>query len=422
MTGYDTRRLGGHGMNRWRVVVGGVSMNLALGSLYAWSVFVLPLEQEFGWTRSQTSWVYTIAVVVFASTFVLAGRIQDQRGPRPCALAGAILVSLGFFAASFTTSLWFLYAAFGLVVGAGNGFGYATPMPVASKWFPDRRGLVVGLMVGGYGAGSAIFGPVATSLIGSVGWRPTFRLLGVVFLVMGLLGAWLLENPPPGYAPRGWTPPAGAALRRDYSTREMLRTPQFYGLWIAYALGATAGQMTISQLVPFARSAGLGAAVATLALPVTAAGNAGGRILSGWLSDALGRVTTLRLMVLISAVAMPALFVWRTEAALFFVLVACVYWCYGTQLSVFASATADLYGTRNLGLNYGVLFTAWGAAGVFGPMIGGRVFDSFGDYRYAFYAASALAVVAFGSLAMVRPLRDIRSGDPERVALRTRRM
>jgi OFA family oxalate/formate antiporter-like MFS transporter len=379
-------------------------MNLALGSLYAWSVFVLPLEKEFGWTRSQTSWVYTIAVVVFASTFVLAGRIQDRRGPRLCAFAGAILVAAGFVLASFTTSLWFLYVAFGLVVGAGNGFGYATPMPVASKWFPDRRGLVVGLMVGGYGAGSAIFGPVATSLIASVGWRPTFRLLGVVFLVMGLLGAWLLENPPAGYAPSGWTPPAGASLRRDYSMSEMLRTPQFYCLWVAFALGATAGQMTISQLVPFARSAGLGAAVATLALPISAAGNAGGRILSGWLSDALGRVTTLRLMVLASAVAMPALFAWREQAVLFFVLVACVYWCYGTQLSVFASATADLYGTRHLGLNYGVLFTAWGAAGIFGPMIGGRVFDSFGDYRYAFYAASALAVVAFGSLTLVRPL------------------
>ena len=186
----------------------------------------------------------------------------------------------------------------------------------------------------------------------------------------------------------------------------MLRTPQFYALWLAYALGTTAGQMTISQLVPFARSAGLGAAVATLALPVTAAGNAGGRILSGWLSDALGRVTTLRVMVLGSALAMPALFAWRTQTVLFFVLVACVYWCYGTQLSVFASATADLYGTRHLGLNYGVLFTAWGAAGIFGPMIGGRVFDTFGDYRYAFYAASGLAVIAFASLAMVRPLRS----------------
>ena len=131
-------------MNRWRVVVGGVSMNLALGSLYAWSVFVLPLEKEFGWTRSQTSWVYTIAVVVFASTFVLAGRIQDQRGPRLCALAGAILVSLGFFVGELHDVALVSVRRLRLVVGAGNGFGYATPMPVASKWFPDRRGLVVG--------------------------------------------------------------------------------------------------------------------------------------------------------------------------------------------------------------------------------------------------------------------------------------
>jgi OFA family oxalate/formate antiporter-like MFS transporter len=393
-------------MNRWRVVIGGVSMNLALGSLYAWSVFVLPLEKEFGWTRAQTSRVYTIAVVTFAATFILAGRIQDRRGPRPCAFLGAALVSLGFFLVSFTSSLWYLYLVFGVMVGAGNGFGYATPMPVASKWFPDKRGLVVGLMVGGYGAGSAIIGPIASSLIESVGWRPTFRLLGAAFFVMGMLGTWLLTNPPEGYKPEGWTPPATALRRRDYTTAEMLRTPQFYWLWIAYCLGTTAGQMAISQLIPFARSAGLGAAVATLALPVTAAGNAGGRILSGWLSDSLGRLRTLRIMVLASAVAMPALFLWREQAVLFFVLAAAVYWCYGTQLSVFASTTADFYGTRSLGMNYGILFTAWGAAGILGPSIGGRVFDAFGDYRYAFYAASALAIVAFISLSLVRPLRQ----------------
>ena len=395
-------------MNRWRVVVGGVSMNLALGSLYAWSVFVPPLEKEFGWTRAQTSWVYTIAVVTFASTFILAGRIQDARGPRPCALLGAILVSLGFFLASLTSSLWFLYLVFGVMVGAGNGFGYSAPTPVASKWFPDRRGLVVGLMVGGYGAGSAVIGPIAGRLIESVGWRPTFRLLAAAFFVMGLIGTWLLTNPPVGYRPPGWQPTAAAAARREYSAAEMLRTPQFYQLWLAYCLGATAGQMTISQLVPFARGAGLGAA-ATYTLLVTAIGNAGGRILSGWLSDALGRLMTLRIMVLASAMAMPALFVWREQVLLFFLLAAAVYWCYGTQLSVFASTTADLYGTRNLGLNYGILFTAWGAAGILGPTIGGRVFDAFGDYRYAFYAASGLAVVAFGSLLLVKPLQEIKS-------------
>ena len=395
-------------MNRWRVVFGGVSMNLALGSLYAWSIFVLPLEREFGWTRAQTSWVFTIAIVTFALTFILAGRLQDKLGPRPCALVGALLVSVGFFLASMTTSLMFLYVAFGLIVGAGNGFGYATPIPVASKWFPDKRGLVVGLMVGGYGASSAIVGPVATNMITSMGWRPTFQILGAVFFVLGMIGTWLMTNPPAGYRPAGWAPKtAGAGQARDCTPAEMLRTPQFYEMWVAYCLGATAGLMTISQLVPFARSAGLSAAAATFAIAVGAVGNAGGRILSGWLSDALGRLATLRVMVLGSAIAMPALFMFREQALLLYILVAAVYWCYGTQLSVFASTTADMYGTRNLGMNYGLLFTAWGAAGIVGPMIGARVYDAFGDYRYAFYAASALAVVSFGALTLASSSRSL---------------
>ena len=161
--------------------------------------------------------------------------------------------------------------------------------------------------------------------------------------------------------------------------------------------------MTISQLVPFARSAGLGASVATISLIVSSCGNAGGRIVSGWLSDALGRLPTIKTMVLISAVAMPALFLWRANVVAFYALVAVVYWCYGTQLSVFASTTADYYGTRHLGLNYGMLFTAWGAAGILGPAIAARVFDRFGDYRYAFFAAAAFALVAFASLMFVRP-------------------
>ena len=392
-------------MNRWLAVVGGVSMNLALGSLYAWSVFVLPLEKEFGWTRAQTSWTFTVAIVAFATSFVVAGRIQDVKGPRICAALGATLVGAGFGLASLTGSLRFLYLCFGLIVGIGNGFGYATPMPVGSKWFPDRRGLVVGLMVGGYGAGSAIFGPVANTLVERVGWRTTFQVLGALFFVMGMIGTWLLKNPPAGYRPAGWKPQPGrmaARSARDIPAAEMLRTRTFYALWVAYCLGATAGLMTISQLVPFARRAGFGAAAATFAITVGAFGNAGGRILSGWLSDTLGRLTTLRVMILISAVAMPALFLWREEMGLFYLLVAVVYWCYGTQLSVFASTTADFYGTRFLGMNYGVLFTAWGVAGILGPIIAARVYDSFGDYRYAFFSAAGLAVIAFASLSLAR--------------------
>lgn len=390
--------------NRWLPVVGGILMNLALGSLYAWSVFVPPLEREFGWTRAQTSWVYTIAIVCFALTFLVAGRIQDVKGPRICAFLGGVLVSAGFVLASFTTSLAMLYVFYGVIVGIGNGFGYSTPMPVGSKWFPDRRGLVVGLMVGGYGGGQAIFGTLASGwLVPSVGWRTTFQILGGIFFVMTMIGTALLKNPPAGYRPPNWTPSAAAApASGDVTTRDMLAAPGFLALWVAYCLGTTAGQMTISQLVPFARSAGLGATVATLSLIVSSCGNAGGRILSGWMSDTLGRLRTLKTMVLISAIAMPALFLWRSNVVAFYALVAVVYWCYGTQLSVFASTTADFYGTRHLGLNYGVLFTAWGAAGIIGPAIAARVFDRFGDYRYAFFAASALAVIAFASLSLVR--------------------
>jgi MFS transporter, OFA family, oxalate/formate antiporter len=388
--------------NRWLPVIGGILMNLALGSLYAWSVFVLPLEKEFGWVRADTSLVYTIAIVCFALSFVAAGRIQDLKGPKICAAIGGLLVSAGFILSSQTSSLTTLYVFFGVIVGIGNGFGYSTPMPVGSKWFPDKRGLIVGLMVGGYGAGSAIFGPLSERwLIPSFGWRTTFQILGAAFFVMTMIGTALLRNPPAGYRPPNWTPPPGsAAVRTDFTTREMLATPTFYALWVAYALGTTAGQMTISQLSPFARSAGIVAPVAIFV--ITAIGNAGGRILSGWLSDTLGRLRTLKTMVLVSAVAMPALFIWREQMLLFFVLIALVYACYGTQLSVFASTTGDFYGTKHLGLNYGVLFTAWGAAGIVGPLIAGRVYDAFGDYRYAFFTAAALALIAFGSLSLAK--------------------
>jgi OFA family oxalate/formate antiporter-like MFS transporter len=399
---------------RWLPVVGGILMNLALGALYAWSVFVLPLEKEFGWTRADTSWVFTIAIVCFALSFIVAGRLQDVKGPRICALIGGLLVSAGFVLCSLTGSLLSLYIFFGVLVGIGNGFGYATPTPVASKWFPDKRGLVVGLMVGGYGAGSAILGPLATRLITDVGWRSTFRILGAVFFVMTMIGTMLLRNPPAGYRPANWQPKPGSATSGgDTPTRDMLNTPTFYALWLAYCLGTTAGLMVISQLVPFARSAGLSANAATLAITVGAFGNAGGRIFSGWMSDALGRLRTLKAMVLVSAVAMPTLFLLREQVVLFYPLMAVVYWCYGTQLSVFASTTADFYGTKNLGMNYGVLFTAWGAAGILGPAIAARAYVMFGSYQYAFFTAAALALVAFVSLSMAKP--PIRSPTPSLV-------
>ena len=388
-------------MNRWLSVVGGVSMNLALGSLYAWSAFVAPLEAEFGWDRAQTSWVFSIEIVTFSFSFILAGRIQDARGPRICAAIGATLVGLGFILSSFTTSLIYLYIVFGFIVGLGNGFGYATPIPVGSKWFPDKRGLVVGLMVAGYGAGSAIVIPLAQYGFEQLGWRMTFRILGVVLFLMCMVGTSLLKNPPEGYKPEGWTPtPAPERSDRDIPTNEMLGLPSFYFLWVAYCLGTTAGLMVISQLVLFATSVGAVAAVAGL---FGAAGSASGRILSGWMSDMVGRLTTIRIMIFVSALAMPALYIGREQAIVVYLLVAVVYWCFGAQLSVFATTSADFFGTRYLGLNYGLLFTAYGVAGIIGPLIASSVFQASGSYANAFYIAGGLSVIALLSISLARP-------------------
>ena len=390
---------GAPGISRWWRVVGGMSMNLALGTLYAWSIFVAPLEKEFGWKRAQTSTVFGIAVVVFALTFIVAGRLQDKYGPFTISLIGGILVSLGFFLCSYTHSLNWLYVCFGVIGGLGNGFGYSTPIPVMAKWFPDKRGLAVGLAVGGYGAGSAIFGPLANlKLIPAYGVHTTFQILGVIFLIMTVFGALLLRNPPAGYKPAGWTPaPASkaAATTYDFTPGEVLRTPAFYFMWVAYALGTLAGLMVISQLVPFAKSMKIpGEALQTLTIFVGAVGNASGRILSGWMSDALGRLNVLRLMIGISMIAMPVLYLVGGNVALLYVAVFVVYWCYGTQLSVNGAAAADFWGTKNAGINYGMLFTAWGVAGLLGGRIGGLLYDKYKNYQMAFYTAAVLAAVA----------------------------
>ncbi|MGE0406226.1 MAG: OFA family MFS transporter [Candidatus Korobacteraceae bacterium] len=391
-------------ISRWWRVVGALSMNLALGTLYGWSVFVAPLEQEFHWTRSQTSTVFTIAAVVFAISFVLAGRLQDRYGPFKVSLAGGILVSLGFFLSAFTDSLSSLYFYFGVIGGLGNGFGYATPIPVMAKWFPDRRGLAIGIAVGGYGGGSAIFGPLSQLwLIPAYGWRETFMILGVIFLLMTTVGALLLKNPPAGYHPPGWKPLAqtatNAATVHEFTPSETLRTPTFYFMWVAYALGTSAGLMVISQLVPFARSMNVPSeALTTMTLVIGAIGNAAGRILSGWMSDALGRLNVLRLMIALSVLVMPVLYLAGSNVALLYALVFAVYWCYGTQLSVNGSTAADFWGTKNAGVNYGMLFTAWGVAGIIGPRVGGYFFDRYHSYQFAFYIAAALAVVALACL------------------------
>lgn len=398
------------GLSRWWRVVGGLFMNLALGTLYGWSVFVAPLEKEFGWTRAQTSQTFGIAVIVFALSFIVAGRLQDRFGPLPVSATGAVLITVAFVMSSFTESLGWLYFWFGVVGGLGNGFGYATPIPVMAKWFPDKRGLAVGIAVGGYGAGSAIFGPLSGYwLIPTYGFRTTFLILGIIFGVMTAIGAYLLRNPPVGYRPAGWQPApaaAAAATTHEFGPGEMLRTRTFYFMWVAYACGAFAGLMVISQLIPFATDRGVSLGFATIAgLIFGAVGNAAGRIFSGAMSDRFGRLNTLRLMLAISIVAVPIMYyvTGTFEIPVFFLLLTfVVYYCYGTQLSVNAATASDFWGTKNAGINYGLLFTAWGVAGYFGPRVAGALFDADGNYERAFWVATVLAVVALLSELLAR--------------------
>ncbi len=391
---------------RWHALVGGGLMNVALGTYYAWSVYVPALEREFHWTRTQTSLVATIDMVFLASSFLVAGMLQDRIGPRAVATIGGLMYSAGLFLASYSQSLTMLYLTWGVMVGIGLGFGYLAPITVGSKWFPNHRGLVNGLAIGIFAAGSGIFGPIAGKLVEGIGWRATWQLYAGIFFVFTMVGAYLMKDPPTGYqAPLSGSKAANKPKSHhlDVPTSQVLQTPMFYALWFAYALGTTAGTMVISQLVPFARASGFSAQNAAFAITVGAVGSAAGRFLSGWMSDHFGRVFTLRSIIVLSMLATPSLYVFRETALLFYILLFIVYYCYGTQLSVYTALTGDFYGTKYLATNYGTLLLAWGFAGVMGPLIGARVFVVTGTYQYAFFGSAVLACAALALLSIVRP-------------------
>lgn len=380
----------------WRLV-GGLLMTLAMGTLYAWSVFVAPLEQEFGWKRAQTSGVFTVAAVVFAAALLTGGRLQDRFGPFWIALAGSLLFTLSFVLFAHTSSLPSLYVFYSVLGGIGTGFGYGVVVPVMAKWFPDRTGLAIGLALAGFGSGSAVFGSLANLvLFPRFGWRNSCLVLAAIFLVMTLSAAFLLKNP---VMPRA-AELSGAQLhfpsgRHNLRPGEVLRTPTFYLLWLAFGLGSTAGLMVISQLLPFARSQGVSSAsLATISLVVGALGNVSGRVLSGWLSDLLGRLNTLRAVLVLSVVAMPALYWAGDRVAALYVFIFGVYFSYGAQASVIPATVADFWGPRHAGSNYGAIFTAWGFSGILGPTIGGILFDRYQNYAAAFYTGAALAAIA----------------------------
>lgn len=386
---------------RWLVIVGAILIQLSLGSLYSWSVFVRPLLVAFpGSTSTQVSLPFTVALATFSITMVFAGMWQDRIGPRIVATVGGLVLGLGNILASQATRLELIYATYGILGGIGIGLAYVCPLAACIKWFPDKRGLVSGLAVAGFGAGSFFYAQFANYLIGlgspASSWRQTFVVLGTIYLISILAGAQFLRNPPRGWSPAGWNPSSSTtkATESGYTWNEMLRTGTFYTLWTMFAFAASSGLMVIGHLSPFGQESGLTAAEAAAIVGVLALFNGAGRIAWGFVSDRIGRKKTMLAMFALNAAIMFLLREMGHTILLLSVAAAMVGFCFGGTLAIFPSATADSFGTKYLGVNYGLMFTAYGVAGTIGPVVGAVVRDLSGTYVYAFAVAATLSVLS----------------------------
>jgi OFA family oxalate/formate antiporter-like MFS transporter len=417
-----------------RVTAAAVGINLALGILYTWSVISKDIPAEWNWQETDKSWPYAVACLVFSLMMVPAGRLQDRIGPRIVATIGGLLVGAGMILASYTTSFLGYIVGFGLLAGAGIGFGYASATPPAVKWFSAKRtGLIAGIVVSGFGLASvyaapltkwlisgvsaamqknmdwALGSPWTSWLIGGFGVPNAMLTLGIAFTIVVVACSQLLAPPPPGYVPAGSAPKIAAgpkSKKEDMSPWEMLGTIQFYLLWFMYACGAGAGLMIISKLSAIAKEqAGLDLGfvlVATLAV-----GNGAGRILAGVLSDKLGRKPTMFGCFVIQAILMLILNDTKADTFLANVYVMALLSAllganYGANLSLFPSITKDYYGLKNFGINYGLIFTAWGVGGFVLPLTAGKLHDRFLTYEYAYFIASALLVLAAAVVVFVK--------------------
>lgn len=393
--------------NRWFIVLAGIVIQLALGTVYAFSVFRNPLMAQFGWSVTQTTNAFTITLVFFTLAMIFAGRWQDRVGPRLVATVGGVLLGAGTLLASQTSSLLMLYLSYGVLGGLGIGFAYVTPIATIVKWFPDMRGLMTGLAVFGFGAGSLIFAPLAANLIVAYGVLTTFAILGVIFLVAVTGSAQALQNPPAGWKPAGWNPPApkpGAIVKSDYAPTEMLSTLPFWMLWVMYLFGAAAGLMVISQASPMGQEvAKLSKEAAAAAVGLLAIFNGMGRIAWGWVSDRLGRVYTLVAMFLLLAADMFLVLPRAASYGTFVTGIALAAFSFGGYLALLPALTADYFGTKNYGLNYGWMFTAYGAASIFGPGVIARVREATGNYTAALYIYAALALIGVVLALLTRP-------------------
>ena len=408
-------------MNRWLVVVGAIMIQLCLGAIYAWSVFTKPLV-DAGWTKSETQAVFAAGLAFFAIVMVIAGRLMPKLGPRKLAISGGVVLGIGYVLAGLFggTSFWPIFFFVGVVGGSGIGLAYVVPIAVGMRWFPDKKGMITGLAVAGFGFGATIWVKLAGAwghLIANMGLGETFIIYGVVFLVAVVAGGMFMVFPPEGWTPIGWAPPkaaAGAAPAAgsvDFQSGEMLKTPQFFMIFLTFVGGASAGLMSIGLMKLFPMQAlmanGVEAAAASAIAGTAMAvffslANGIGRIAWGTISDKLGGKLSIVIMM-----ATQGLFVigfqWMAgNEYLLYLFATLIGFNFGGNFALFPVVTAGTFGAKNIGQNYGWIFLAYGFGGIFGPMMGGKLGDM-GNFPLAFTVCGIMCLVAAGIISAVKP-------------------
>ncbi len=358
--------------NRWFIVFGALMIQICIGTVFIWSLFKGPLMEQWGWAAAPTSFTFSIMVFFFAASTILAGKIQDRIGPRWVATVGGLLYGLGLILASQVTSMGMLWLTYGVIGGIGIGTAYVCPLATCIKWFPDKKGLISGVALAGFGLGGMVFTPIAKMLMGYVGLMNSFAYLGLIYAIFVVMGAQILKNPPPNWMAEiiNTSPSSGRNsydFSKDYEWGEMLRTPQFYIICILFIFGTASGFMIIANALPIAVIQGLDASIASLAVMIVALFNAAGRVIWGGASDRLGRTQTLMIIFLICGLTMFSL---KLMTGLIILIgISLIGFCFGGFLAVFPSLSADYYGLRNYGVNYGTIFVAYGIGAIVGPML-----------------------------------------------------
>ncbi|MBO0694630.1 MAG: OFA family MFS transporter [Verrucomicrobia bacterium] len=396
--------------NRWVIAIAGVFLQIALGAVYAWSVFRIPLSKQFGWSISQVTLTFTISIFMLGFASFVGGLWMNRVGPRTVALTAGVFYSVGVFLTSFSANkLWWLYLSYGFIGGIGLGLGYIVPVATLVKWFPDRRGLITGIAVGGFGAGALITAPVASRLIQTVGVLPTFAYLGVGYFIITIIASLFMQNPPEGWQPEGWVPSAKQTAQRatqDYVLSQALKTWQWWALWLILLLNTSAGIAVISQEGPiFQELTTVSAVVAGGMVGIASLGNGVGRVFWAWLSDLVTRRVTFAIMFILQVFLfwfLPNITVPSIMTTITFIILM----CYGGGFGTMPAFTADYFGPKNVGPIYGLMLTAWSFASVFGPLYIARMRETAGNYAGALHVIAVVMLISVLLPIVVRPPRN----------------